>query len=224
MYIILRDRSERNFWAYRPATALRPRPPQNPNLVFRKNKWKRGPMFVRRLFYSFFSNYVGQPIFQNFRHDFFTRFSTNLTHVSRSFCGVEMRPMFTDLCVCVKSTHLGGTFPYYSLHMLSYSPAPNPLKGHPNNSAILSICEMHRYENFATKLWESVGKGHLYERVISAGTLEWGGTLLVPPQPGCPRVCPPWAHRSYATGPRERRICFSLANSVEFINCLWNLT
>ena len=59
---------------------------------------------------------------------------------------------------------------------------------------------MHRYENFVTKLWECVGKGHLYERVISAGTLDWRGTLRVPPQPGCPRVCPPWAHISYATG------------------------
>ena len=52
-------------------------------------------------FASFFSNYVSLPIFQNFRHDFFTRFSTNLTHVSGSFWGVEIRPMFTDLCVCV---------------------------------------------------------------------------------------------------------------------------
>ena len=113
-----------------------------------------------------------------------------------------MRPMFTDF-LCVKFTHLGGTFPYYSLHMWSYSPRPppplDPLKGHPNISAILSIYGMHRYENFDTKLWESVGNGHLYERVISAGTLEWRGTLRVPPQPGCPRVCPPWAHRSYAT-------------------------
>ena len=152
-------------------------------------------------FTSFLSNYVGLPIFQNFRHDFFSRFSINLTHVSGSFLGVEMRPMFTDF-LCVKSTHLGGTSPYYSLHMWSYSPSsphPDPLKGHPNNFANLSIYGMHRYENFATKLWESVGKGHLYERIISAGTLEWRGTLRVPPQPGCPRVCPPWAHRSYAT-------------------------
>ena len=47
-------------------------------------------------------------------------------------------------------------------------PPPHPLKGRPNNSAFLS----NRCENFATKLWESVGKGHLYERVISAGMLE----------------------------------------------------
>ena len=50
-------------------------------------------------FASFYSNYVGLPIFQNFRHDFFTQFSTNLTHVSGSFWGVEMRPMFTDFFV-----------------------------------------------------------------------------------------------------------------------------
>ena len=40
---------------------------------------------------------------------------------------------------------------------------------------------------------------HLVKRVILAGTLEWRSTLWVPPLPGCPRVCPPWAHRSYAT-------------------------
>ena len=37
------------------------------------------------------------------------------------------------------------------------------------------------------------------QRAILGGALEWKGTLRVPPQPGCPRVCPPWAHRSYAT-------------------------
>ena len=35
----------------------------------------------------------------------------------------------------------------------------------------------NRYENFATKLWKGVGKGHLFKRVIVAGTLEWRGTL-----------------------------------------------
>ena len=30
----LRDRSEGNFWAYRPGTALEPGPPQNLNLFF----------------------------------------------------------------------------------------------------------------------------------------------------------------------------------------------
>ena len=38
------------------------------------------------------------------------------------------------------------------------------------------------------------------QRAILGGVLEWKGTLRVPLQPGCPRVCPPWAHRSYATG------------------------
>ena len=36
-------------------------------------------------------------------------------------------------------------------------------------------------------------------RAILGGALEWKGTLRVPSQPGCPRVCPPWAHRCYAT-------------------------
>ena len=30
--ILIRDRSERNFWAYHPATALQPGSPQNPNI------------------------------------------------------------------------------------------------------------------------------------------------------------------------------------------------
>ena len=49
------------------------------------------------------------------------------------------------------------------------------------------------------------------QRAIIGGALEWKGTLRVPPQPGCPRVCPPWAHRSYTTGGRRRRrtpLCF----------------
>ena len=36
---------------------------------------------------------------------------------------------------------------------------------------------MHRYENFATKLWESVGKGHLYERVYQLDRLSEGCPL-----------------------------------------------
>ena len=87
-----------------------------------------------------------------------------------------MRHMFTDfcVCVCVKSTHLETAHPRIIACICEVTtPAPPPpLKGHPNNSGILSIYGMHRYENFATKLWESVGKGHLYERVISVGTLE----------------------------------------------------
>ena len=38
-----------------------------------------------------------------------------------------------------------------------------------------------------------------FQRAVLGGALEWRGTLWVPPQLGCPRVCPPWAHRSYAT-------------------------
>ena len=135
------------------------------------------PKFLPWFFYPFF--YKFNPRFGIF---FGCR---NVTHVYRFFG--------------VKATHLGGTSPYYSLHMWSYSPSPppHPLKGHSYNSAILSIYGMHRYENFATKLWESVGKGHILERVISAGTLEWRGAGA--PSARVPRVCPPWAHRSYAT-------------------------
>ena len=77
---------------------------------------------------------------------------------------------------------------------------------------------MHRCGNFAAFLQpnyeKSVGKGcakitfsrwcpYSKGRAILGGALEWKGTLRVPPQPGCPRVCPPWAHRSYATGSRQ---------------------
>ena len=81
---------------------------------FRKTN-EKGPMFVERL--CLFSNYVGLPIFQNFRHKFFTRFSTNLTHVSGSFFGGGRNETHVYRFFCVKSTHLGGTSPYYSLHM-----------------------------------------------------------------------------------------------------------
>ena len=37
---------------------------------------------------------------------------------------------------------------------------------------------------------------------VLGGAQEWRGTLRVPPQLGCPRICPPWAHRSYATACR----------------------
>ena len=84
---VLRDRSEKNFWAYCPATAVRPGPPQNPNLVFLGKTNEKGDPCLLSDFARFFSNYVGLPIFQNFRHDFFTQFSTNLTHVSGSFWG-----------------------------------------------------------------------------------------------------------------------------------------
>ena len=40
----------------------------------------------------------------------------------------------------------------------------------------------------------------------------------MPPQPGCPRVCPPWAHRSYATEPSSGG-CNS--SSVLVGTCRW---
>ena len=116
----LRDRSEGNFWAYRPATALRPGPPQNLNLFFFWKTNEKGPMFVERL--CFFSNYVGLPIFQNFRHKFFTRFSTNLTHVSGYFCGgVEMRPIWAAHPPIIA----------YIFEVTAPAPTPPPFKGAP---------------------------------------------------------------------------------------------
>ena len=155
---------------------------------------KKGTHVCWTTLLAFFPNNAGLPIFQNFRHDFFTRFSTNLTHVSGFFLGGGSKwdPCLQMFLCKIHPLSLGGTSPYYSLHNVKLLP-PRLFERASNNSAILSIYGMHRYENFATKLWESVGKGHLYEKVISAGTLEWRGTLRVPPQPECPRVCPPWA-------------------------------
>ena len=66
---------------------------------------------------------------------------------------------------------------------------------------ISSIYGMHRYENFATKLWKTKC---WKEAPFWKGNLSWNsrvnGLLRVPSQPGCPRVCPPLAHRSYAPG------------------------
>ena len=114
----------------------------------------------------------------------------------RDFFGgfVKMRPMFIDfLC----EIHPFG----WLIPAVLLQPSPGPsCRGGTQIIIISSIYGMHRYENFARKLWKNnVGKWHLFERVILAGTLEWRGTLRVPPQPRCPRVCPPWAHRSYAT-------------------------
>ena len=48
----LRDRSEGNFWAYRPATALRPGPPQNLNLFFLGKQMKKNPCLLSDFAFS----------------------------------------------------------------------------------------------------------------------------------------------------------------------------
>ena len=53
----------------------------------------------------------------------------------------------------VKSTHLGDTFPY-----ILYVKPSTLVEGAPN-ILILPIKRMHRYENFATKLWKKCRKG-----------------------------------------------------------------
>ena len=78
--------------------------------------------------------------------------------------------------------------------MWSYPLLRPKLKGHPNNSDFI-----HYYENFATKLYKKCWKGAPFWKDNLSWNIRVKGTLRVPPQPGCPRVCPPWAHRSYAT-------------------------
>ena len=166
---------------------------------FRKNKWKKTHVcwatllflkLCRPTNFPKFQPWVFYPIFYKFNPRFGIFLGgRNETHVYRF--------------LCVKSTHLGGTSPYYSLHMWSYSPIPqppplHPLKGHPNNFAILSIYGMHRYENFAQTMGKCWKGAPLWKSNISWNA--WvKGHSRVPPQPGCPRVCLPWAHRSYAT-------------------------
>ena len=74
-----------------------------------------------------------------------------------------MRPMFTDFFV--SNPPIWAAHPRIIAYICEVTPpAPSPqppplhpLKGHPNNSAILSIYGMHRYENFAQtmgKCWK----------------------------------------------------------------------
>ena len=80
-------------------------------------------------------------------------------------------------------------------------PPPTQVVGPRGTQMILisSVYGMHRYGNLATTLWKKCCRGAPFWK----GNLSWNtgvkSTLRVPPQPGCPRVCPPWAHRSYAT-------------------------
>ena len=66
---------------------------------------------------------------------------------------------------------------------------------------ILLLFLQPNYENRVGKGCAKIGFSRWCP--YSKGNLRWStrvkGTLRVPPQPGCPRVCPPWAHRSYAT-------------------------
>ena len=108
--------------------------------------------------------------------------------------GGKMGPMFTDF-LCVKSTHL-GVHPRisYICEVPTLSPSCRPRGCRGTQIILISlIYGMNRYENMRIlqpSHEKSVGKGHLFERVILAGTLR-RGTPRVPSQPGCLRVCPP---------------------------------
>ena len=74
-------------------------------------------------------------------------------------------------------------------------------EGHPNNSDFINLWNASLWE-FRNQTMKNVLERGIFLKgysVILSRTLEWKGTLRVPPQPGCQRVCPPWAHRSYAT-------------------------
>ena len=100
MYIILRSFET----GLRETSGLIARPlPCGPDLhrtltyfFLRKNKWKGDPCLLSD-FASFFSNYVGLPILQNFRHVFYPILYEFNPHFG--IFGVEMRPTYTDfLC------------------------------------------------------------------------------------------------------------------------------
>ena len=106
------------------------------------------------------------PPFPNFVHDF-RQFSTNSTHVSvflDFFFGGEgkMESMFTFFCV--KSIHLGGTFPYISYLWKVPPPLGPSWRGIQFWFHQLVECNVMRISqpNFE----KSVGKGILFERVI----------------------------------------------------------
>ena len=118
--------------------------------------------------------------------------------------GVKIGPMFTDfLC----KIHPFGQHISVYLMWEEKSPPPGPsCRGTQTWFHLFMECIVMRIlqsncgkgvgkGHLSNTLSTVVGKGHLFERVILAGTLEWRGTLRVPPQPGCPT----WAHRSYAT-------------------------
>ena len=130
------------------------------------------------------------------------------------------------VCVCDISTNLGGkrvglilsgTFEWRGTLAVCDSVVPPPPIG-PScrgtqiilissnlwNASLSEFCCCFCNQTMKKVLERAVLKlpfqdGAPIQRSILGGALEWKGTLRVPPQPGCPRVCPPWAHRSYAT-------------------------
>ena len=88
----------------------------------------------------------------------------------RGQIGTHGYRFFFNSPICLAYPRIGPI-----LHMWSSSPAaPDPTCRGTQIILISSIYGMHRYENFATKLWKkSVGKGYLLENLILAGTLDW---------------------------------------------------
>ena len=140
---------------------------------------------------------------------------------------VKGRPSFLWVCVCVgvgvgvcvcvcacKIHQFGRHIPVY-LTYVKFLPLPSaigPRKGHPNNfdfinlwtASLWEFCNQTMKKKLCRKQWKERAKITLSKWCpFSKGIFRWSTTVKGhpsgAPQPGCPRVCPPWAHRSYAT-------------------------
>ena len=129
--------------------------------------------------------------------------------IQRIILAVEWRGILA-FCVCVKSTNLDGTSPYilhnFYVKFLLLPSAISPSCRGTQIILTLSIYGLHLYEKIKLlrkKKKNCVGnngKGMLklpfqngapIQRAILGEALEWQGTIRVPPQPGCRRVCHP---------------------------------
>ena len=133
-----------------------------------------------------------------------TRFSSNLPRVS----GFFWKGTNWDTCLQIFfNSPICLAYPRIS-YICEVPPQPPPtlLVGAPKLFWFHQFMECIVIWEFCNqtmekKCWKGVpfGKLNLSWNTRVKGTLDWRGTLRVPPQPGCPWVCPPWTHRSYAT-------------------------
>ena len=142
---------------------------------------------------NFCSNYV--PIFQKFCHDLLPNFHQIWPKFQDFLEEIKLGHIFTDFFFFFFGK-IHGISPYI-LHMWSSSTQPPALLvGAPKlvwfhqfmECVVMRILQ----PNYEKKCWKGAPfwKRYLSWNTRVKGTLEWRGTLRVPPQPGCPRVCP----------------------------------
>ena len=133
-----------------------------------------------------------------------------------------------DLCLEIflcKIHPFGGTSPYIlhrALREVLLSPSVGPGCRGTQIILISSIYGMNRYEIMRI-LQPSYEKRKCWKGAPIWKGISWNtrkGHPTGAPHPGCPRVCPPWAHRSYATAyPAYRVSCYTLwGKLLQFVN------